>query len=136
MNFRKGDYYIPLNQRANRFLVEVLEPQGDDSYFAWNYFDGILSRKEGYSPYVFEETANDNQLEPYGGESAEADEPDERHTVVVEVGGKRLEVVLPGGLGAVSAGGGGAKKPKRAAGKKAGSAASGDAVTSPCRAPW
>ncbi len=77
------------------------------------------------------ETDFDNQLEPYGGESAEADEPDERHTVVVEVGGKRLEVVLPGGLGAVSAGGGGARKPKRAAGKKAGSAASGDAVTSP-----
>jgi acetyl-CoA/propionyl-CoA carboxylase biotin carboxyl carrier protein len=55
--------------------------------------------------------------------------------VVVEVGGKRLEVVLPGGIGAVAAtGGGGAGskgKPKRAAGKKSGAAASGDAVTSP-----
>ena len=51
--------------------------------------------------------------------------------MVVEVGGKRLEVVLPGGLGALAAGGGGAKKPKRAAGKKAGAAASGDAVTCP-----
>jgi acetyl-CoA/propionyl-CoA carboxylase biotin carboxyl carrier protein len=52
--------------------------------------------------------------------------------VVVEVGGKRLEVVLPGGLGSVAAGAaGGAKKPKRAAGKKSGAAASGDAVTSP-----
>jgi hypothetical protein len=57
MHFRKGDYYIPLNQPANRFLVEVLEPQGDDSYFAWNYFDGILGRKEGYSPYAFEDLA-------------------------------------------------------------------------------
>ena len=35
--------------------------------------------------------------------SADADEPEERQTVVVEVGGKRLEVVLPGGLGALSA---------------------------------
>lgn len=57
MHFRKGDYYIPLNQTANRFLLEVLEPQGDDSYFAWNYFDGILGRKEGYSAYAFEDLA-------------------------------------------------------------------------------
>lgn len=57
MHFRKGDYYIPLNQAANRFLVEVLEPQGDDSYFAWNYFDGVLGRKEGYSAYAFEDLA-------------------------------------------------------------------------------
>jgi acetyl-CoA/propionyl-CoA carboxylase biotin carboxyl carrier protein len=78
------------------------------------------------------ETDFDNTLEPYAGDLAEGDEPDERHKVVVEVGGKRLEVVLPGGLGAISdGGGGGARKPKRAAGKKHGSAASGDAVTSP-----
>lgn len=57
VKFRKGDYYIPLTQAANRFLVEVLEPQGDDSYFAWNYFDAILGRKEGYSAYAFEDTA-------------------------------------------------------------------------------
>jgi hypothetical protein len=35
----------------------VLEPQADDSYFAWNYFDGILGRKEGYSAYAFEDIA-------------------------------------------------------------------------------
>lgn len=57
MKFRKGDYYIPMNQAANRFLIEVLEPAAPDSYFAWNYFDGILGQKEGYSSYAFEETA-------------------------------------------------------------------------------
>lgn len=57
VKFRKGDYYIPMNQVANRFLTEVLEPTSDDSYFAWNYFDGILGQKEGFSSYVFEETA-------------------------------------------------------------------------------
>ncbi len=78
------------------------------------------------------ETDFDNQIEPYAGESAEADEPEERQRVTVEVGGKRLEVVLPGGLGGLASGpAAGAKKPKRAAGKKAGAAASGDAVTSP-----
>jgi hypothetical protein len=56
-NFRKGDYYIPMNQVANRFIMEVLEPQGHDSYFSWNYFDGILGQKEGFSGYAFEDIA-------------------------------------------------------------------------------
>ncbi len=78
------------------------------------------------------ETDYDNQLEPYSGPSG-TDEPGERERVVVEVAGKRVEVVLPGGLGAVAASGsaGGAKKPKRAGGKAAGAAASGDSLASP-----
>lgn len=55
--FRKGDWYIPINQKANRFLIETLEPQAIDSYFAWNFFDGILQQKEGFSAYVFEDIA-------------------------------------------------------------------------------
>lgn len=57
MSFRKGDLYIPMNQVANRFLVETLEPHAQDSYFAWNYFDAILGQKEGYSAYAFEDIA-------------------------------------------------------------------------------
>jgi hypothetical protein len=57
VTFRKGDYLIPMNQTANRFLMEVLEPQGEDSYFTWNFFDPILGQKEGFSDYVYEETA-------------------------------------------------------------------------------
>ena len=57
ISFRKGDWFIPLNQKANRFLVETLEPHAEDSYFAWNFFDPILGQKEGFSDYVFEETA-------------------------------------------------------------------------------
>jgi hypothetical protein len=57
MTFKKGDWYIPLNQTANRFLIETLEPQGEDSYFAWNFFDPILGQKEGYSDYAFEDIA-------------------------------------------------------------------------------
>jgi acetyl-CoA/propionyl-CoA carboxylase biotin carboxyl carrier protein len=79
------------------------------------------------------ETDFDNQITPYAGETAdpEAAGSGERHSVTVEVGGRRLEVVLPGGLAAVGGAAGGARKPKRAAGKKAGAAASGDSVTSP-----
>lgn len=59
LTFRAGDYFIPLNQWRNRFIVEVLEPLGVDSYFRWNFFDAILQEKEGYSGYVFEEVAAD-----------------------------------------------------------------------------
>ena len=57
VQFRKGDWYIPMNQEANRFLFETLEPQAEDSYFAWNFFDAILGQKEGYSAYAFEDMA-------------------------------------------------------------------------------
>lgn len=95
-------------------------------------FVGDGEKFDVYTQWI--ETDFDNQITPYAGDSAEAEEAGERQSVVVEVGGKRLEVVLPGGLGGLAAapgGGGGAKKPKRAGGKKAGAAASGDAVTSP-----
>jgi hypothetical protein len=57
IKFHAGDYVVYTNQTLNRFIVETLEPQGVDSYFAWNFFDSILGQKEGYSPYVFEDVA-------------------------------------------------------------------------------
>ena len=66
------------------------------------------------------------------GRRGEDEEPVERQTVVVEVGGKRLEVVLPGGP-ALGGGGGSARKkaPKRSGGSRSGSATSGDTLTAP-----
>lgn len=55
--FYKGDYIVRTNQALNRFIIETLEPQGFDSFFAWNFFDGILMQKEYFSSYVFEDTA-------------------------------------------------------------------------------
>ncbi len=57
MRFTEGDYYINLNQPAKRYLIETLEPTAPDAFFAWNFFDGILQQKEGYSAYVFEDIA-------------------------------------------------------------------------------
>ncbi len=54
-----GDYIINVDQIKNRFIVETLEPQAPDSYFAWNFFDAILMQKEYFSPYVFEEIAEE-----------------------------------------------------------------------------
>jgi hypothetical protein len=57
--FLKGDYVITLDQPANRYLTEMLEPTGDDSFFSWNFFDAVLQQKEGYSDYRWNEIAEE-----------------------------------------------------------------------------
>jgi acetyl-CoA/propionyl-CoA carboxylase biotin carboxyl carrier protein len=64
--------------------------------------------------------------------AGEAATPEERETVVVEVGGKRVEVTLPAFTGTAVATASGRPAPaRRSGGKKATAAASGDALTSP-----
>jgi acetyl-CoA/propionyl-CoA carboxylase biotin carboxyl carrier protein len=77
------------------------------------------------------ETEFHNTIPPYDGPGADGPEPGERERVVVEVGGRRLEVVLPAGLGAAAAGAAKGKPARRGGGSKAGAAASGDSLTSP-----
>jgi acetyl-CoA/propionyl-CoA carboxylase biotin carboxyl carrier protein len=79
------------------------------------------------------ETEFDNQIPAYTGSSDAMIEAEPRETVVVEVGGKRVEVTLPAGLGASAApAGAGAGSPKkRSAGKKTGSGATGDSLVAP-----
>lgn len=57
--FENGDYYIPTRQPGMRYLLETLEPAAADSFFNWNFFDVILQQKEYFSPYVFEEIAEE-----------------------------------------------------------------------------
>jgi hypothetical protein len=57
VQFFKGDYIVNADQPENRFIVETLEPQGVDSYFAWGFFDAVLQEKEYFSSYVFEDMA-------------------------------------------------------------------------------
>ncbi len=54
-----GDYIISTNQKGVRYLLETLEPQAVDSFFNWNFFDTILQQKEGFSPYVWEDMAEE-----------------------------------------------------------------------------
>lgn len=80
------------------------------------------------------ETEFVNEIKPFAAPVAtEADEEPDRETVVVEVGGKRLEVSLPSSLGMSLARTGLAAgaKPKRRAAKKSGPVASGDTLASP-----
>ncbi|HYP92760.1 MAG TPA: acetyl/propionyl/methylcrotonyl-CoA carboxylase subunit alpha [Mycobacterium sp.] len=86
------------------------------------------------------ETEWNNTVEPFtGGDPIEEEDTIPRQSVVVEVGGRRLEVSLPGDLAIGGGGGPGGnvggvvrKKPKpRKRGAHGGAAASGDAVTAP-----
>ena len=54
---RAGDYLVRLDQDQARYAVEMLEPQGHDSYFRWGLFNSVLEKKEAYSDYVFEDHA-------------------------------------------------------------------------------
>ena len=67
VQFYKGDYIVYTDQKSNRYIMETLEPQAVDSFFAWNFFDAILGQKEHFSAYVFEDEAalmlkNDSSL--------------------------------------------------------------------------
>ena len=57
-HFAPGDYVVYLNGAApSRYLMETLEPQATDSFFAWGFFDSVLQQKEHFSDYVFEDLA-------------------------------------------------------------------------------
>ena len=80
------------------------------------------------------ETEFDNTIPPFEGGAQAGDEDSPRQTVVVEVGGRRLEVSLPGDLalsGGAPSQAAGAAKPRRRGGSKAAAAVSGDAVIAP-----
>jgi hypothetical protein len=53
-----GDWLLPLGGPHDRFVVEVMEPLGPDSFFRWAFFDSVLDKKEGFSDYVFEDEAD------------------------------------------------------------------------------
>ncbi len=126
-------------QRAARALAEF-EVEGMATAIPFHravVVDPAFAPADG-SPFTvytrWIETEFVNEIPAFTAPAAEdtEDEPG-RETVVVEVGGKRLEVSLPSSLGmtlARTAAAGGAK-PKRRAAKKSGPAASGDTLASP-----
>jgi acetyl-CoA/propionyl-CoA carboxylase biotin carboxyl carrier protein len=120
-------------QRARRALDELVV-EGMPTVVP---FHRAVVRDEAFTSEPFTvhtrwiETEWDNQVEPYGP-AADSDEAEPRQTVVVEVGGRRLEVSLPAGLaagGPAPAAGGG--KPRKRGGGHGGSAAGGDSLTAP-----
>jgi acetyl-CoA/propionyl-CoA carboxylase biotin carboxyl carrier protein len=77
------------------------------------------------------ETEFDNDIPPYAGAAADGEEAQPRESVVVEVGGRRLEVTLPAGLGASTAPAKKGAGPRKAGAAAGASKASGDSLTAP-----
>ena len=79
------------------------------------------------------ETEFDNTIPAFTGGAGVEETTAAREPIVVEVGGKRLEVVLPASFGAAAApaAGGPGRPAKRRAAKAGGPAATGDSLTSP-----
>ncbi|WP_313022119.1 biotin carboxylase N-terminal domain-containing protein [Mobilicoccus sp.] len=132
-------------ERSRRALAEF-EVEGMPTALTFHrvVVDDPAFAPEGEDPFTVHtrwiETEFDNTIEPYSGPTADAaSEEADRHKVVVEVGGKRLEVSLPGDLAIGNGGGGGGggttarrKAPRRSsAGGRGGGAASGDSLTAP-----
>ncbi|WP_078288263.1 acetyl/propionyl/methylcrotonyl-CoA carboxylase subunit alpha [Mycobacterium sp. D16R24] len=99
----------------------------------------FIGDEDGFTVHTrWIETEWDNTVEPFTADAAEADADEvlPRQKLVVEVGGRRLEVSLPGDI-SLGGGGGAAngvirKKPKaRKRGGHGGGAATGDSVTAP-----
>ncbi|PKV77651.1 acetyl/propionyl/methylcrotonyl-CoA carboxylase subunit alpha [Nocardia fluminea] len=131
-------------QRARRALAEF-EVEGLATVIPFHRaviedpaFIGDGEKFDVYTKWI--ENEWNNTVEPYTAGGAADDDDDDlpRQKVVVEVGGRRVEVSLPGqftlGGGAAGSAGNGVvrKKPKaRKRGGAGGGAASGDAVTAP-----
>ncbi|MUM16423.1 acetyl/propionyl/methylcrotonyl-CoA carboxylase subunit alpha [Mycobacterium sp. CBMA271] len=100
----------------------------------------FIGDEDGFTVHTrWIETEWDNTVEPFTAEGAVEDDDETlpRQKLVVEVGGRRLEVSLPGDISLGGGGGGAAngvvrKKPKaRKRGGHGASAATGDSVTAP-----
>ncbi|MCW2700085.1 MAG: bccA [Blastococcus sp.] len=120
-------------QRARRALDELVV-EGMPTVIP---FHRAVVRDEAFTSEPFRvhtrwiETEWDNQVPPYDAAPAQQDEEAPRQTVVVEVGGRRLEVSLPAGLATGGGAPAAAAKPRKRGGSSGGSAASGDDLTSP-----
>ncbi|MFT2816953.1 acetyl/propionyl/methylcrotonyl-CoA carboxylase subunit alpha [Leifsonia sp. A12D58] len=92
---------------------------------------------EPFSVYTrWIETEFDNTIEPWTGTLDDTDTSHKRHSVVIEVDGRRIEVTLPVRLlpGAAAEGAASGPAPKRRAGAHAIDTATGDAVKAPMQA--
>jgi hypothetical protein len=54
-----GSVYVPMNQRAARVALNLLEPAAPDSLVRWGFLNSIFEQKEYFSEYVFEPIAQE-----------------------------------------------------------------------------
>jgi hypothetical protein len=54
VEYFRGDYIVPVNQRSKKYILTMLEPQSESGFFAWNFFDSFLEGQDWYSVWGFE----------------------------------------------------------------------------------
>ncbi len=59
MSFPAGSIIVPMDQRAAKVAMHLLEPEGPDSFVAWGFFDTIFEQKEYGEGYVLEKLARE-----------------------------------------------------------------------------
>jgi hypothetical protein len=59
MSFAAGSVVVPLDQRAAKVAIHLLEPEAEDSLMQWGFFDTIFEQKEYGEPRVLEKLARD-----------------------------------------------------------------------------
>jgi len=57
--FAAGTFVVPTDQRTGKVLMNLLEPDGPDSFVGWGFFDTIFEQKEYGESYVLEKLARD-----------------------------------------------------------------------------
>ncbi|HZW38299.1 MAG TPA: M14 family metallopeptidase [Ignavibacteriaceae bacterium] len=56
-NAPAGTYYVAVNQRTIRVIVNLLEPKASDSFVKWGFFNNFFEQKEYFEDYVMEKEA-------------------------------------------------------------------------------
>ncbi|GAB1350616.1 M14 family metallopeptidase [Ignavibacteriales bacterium] len=52
-----GTFFVPVNQRTLRVVLNLLEPLAPDSIASWGYFNALFEKKEYIEDFVFEPIA-------------------------------------------------------------------------------
>ena len=55
--FPKGSAVVWLNQVPNKIILELLEPDSEDSFVSWGFFNAIFEDKEYAEAFILEEIA-------------------------------------------------------------------------------
>jgi hypothetical protein len=54
-----GSFLVSTNQRTCRVIAHLLEPESEDSFMQWGFFNAVLEQKEYFEPYVMEKIAEE-----------------------------------------------------------------------------
>lgn len=76
---KDGSIWLPIEQKGARLIMQLFEPESEDSLLAWGFFNEIFERKEYMEPYVAETVAREMLKDPAikaAFESKIAEEPD------------------------------------------------------------